>query len=121
MTRIVLFLNECVPKMVVVAILLVIAILCLEWYRGWKNRQLKELKKGSRKKAHGIIFGKQGIRLVYSPEDKEGHVGVFSASGTGKTVECYRERYICWKCLSRNHLKTTSEWPQSGPVIPLSS
>lgn len=86
MTRIILFLNECVPKMVAVAIILVIAILCLEWYRGWKNRQLKELKKGSRKKAHGIIFGKQGIRLVYSPEDKEGHVGVFSASGTGKTA-----------------------------------
>ena len=86
MTRIILFLNECVPKMVAVAIILVIAILCLEWYRDWKNRQLKELKKGSRKKAHGIIFGKQGIRLVYSPEDKEGHVGVFSASGTGKTA-----------------------------------
>lgn len=86
MTRIILFLNECVPKMVAVAIIMVIAILCLEWYRGWKNRQLKELKKGSRKKAHGIIFGKQGIRLVYSPEDKEGHVGVFSASGTGKTA-----------------------------------
>lgn len=86
MTRIILFLNECVPKMVAVAIILVIVILCLECYRGWKNRQLKELKKGSRKKAHGIIFGKQGIRLVYSPEDKEGHVGVFSASGTGKTA-----------------------------------
>lgn len=86
MTRIILFLNECVPKMVAVAIILVIAILCLEWYRDWKNRQLKELKKGSQKKAHGIIFGKQGIRLVYSPEDKEGHVGVFSASGTGKTA-----------------------------------
>lgn len=86
MTRIILFLNECVPKMVAVAIILVIAILCLEWYRGWKNKRLKELKKGSRKKAHGIIFGKQGIRLVYSPEDKEGHVGVFSASGTGKTA-----------------------------------
>lgn len=23
--------------------------------------------------------------------------------------------------LSQKHLKTTSEWPQSGPVIPLSS
>lgn len=85
MTRIILFLNECVPKMVAVSIILVITILCLEWYRGRKNRQLKELKKGSRKKAHGIIFGKQGIRLVYSPKDKEGHAGVFSASGTGKT------------------------------------
>lgn len=97
MTRIVLFLNECVPKMVVVAIVFVIAILCLEWYRGWKNRQLKELKKGSRKKAHGIIFGKQGIRLVYSPEDKEGHVGVFSASGTGKTASIGIPTLRAWK------------------------
>ena len=85
MKQIILFLNDCVPKMIATATILVIAILCLEWYRGWKNRQLKELKKGSRKKAHGIIFGKQGIRLVYSPEDKEGHVGIFSASVTGKT------------------------------------
>lgn len=97
MTRIILFLNECVPKMVAVAIILVIAILCLEWYRGWKNRQLKELKKGSRKKAHGIIFGKQGIRLVYSPEDKEGHVGVFSASGTGKTASIGIPTLRAWK------------------------
>ena len=97
MTRIILFLNECVPKMVAVAIILGIAILCLEWYRGWKNRQLKELKKGSRKKAHGIIFGKQGIRLVYSPEDKEGHVGVFSASGTGKTASIGIPTLRAWK------------------------
>lgn len=83
--------------MVAVAIILVIAILCLEWYRGWKNRQLKELKKGSRKKAHGIIFGKQGIRLVYSPEDKEGHVGVFSASGTGKTASIGIPTLRAWK------------------------
>lgn len=85
MTRIILFLNDCVPKIVTVAIILVIAILCLEWYRGWKNRQLKELKKGTRKKAHGIIFGKKGRKLVYSPEQAEGHVGVFASSGCGKT------------------------------------
>ena len=97
MTRIILFLNECVPKMVAVAIILVIAILCLKWYREWKNRQVKELKKGSRKKAHGIIFGKQGRRLVYSPEDKEGHVGVFSASGTGKTASIGIPTLRAWK------------------------
>lgn len=37
-------------------------------------------------RAHGIIFGKRGARLVCSPENAEGHVGVFSASGTGKTA-----------------------------------
>lgn len=36
-------------------------------------------------RAHGIIFGKRGARLAYSSESDEGHVGVFSASGTGKT------------------------------------
>lgn len=36
-------------------------------------------------RAHGIIFGKRGVRLAYSSESDEGHVGVFSASGTGKT------------------------------------
>lgn len=36
-------------------------------------------------RAHGIIFGKKGVRLAYSSESDEGHVGVFSASGTGKT------------------------------------
>lgn len=97
MTRIILFLNECVPKMVAVAIILVIAILCLEWYRSWKDRQLKELKKGTRKKAHGIIFGKKGWKLVYSPEQAEGHVGVFSASGTGKTASIGIPTLRAWK------------------------
>lgn len=84
MKQIILFLNDCVPKMVAIAIIFVVAILCLEWYRGWKDRQLKELKKGTRKKAHGIIFGKKGWKLVYSPEQAEGHVGVFASSGCGK-------------------------------------
>lgn len=103
MKRIILFLNECVPKMAAVAIILVIAILCLEWYRGWKNRQLKELKKGSRKKAHGIIFGKKGRKFVYSPVTAEGHVGVFSASGTGKTSACLIPTI---RSISEKHVKS---------------
>jgi type IV secretory pathway TraG/TraD family ATPase VirD4 len=95
--QIILFLNECVPKMVAVAIIFVIAILCLEWYRGWKDRHLKELKKGTRKKAHGIIFGKKGRKLVYSPEASDGHVGVFSASGTGKTSSIGIPTLRAWK------------------------
>lgn len=96
MTRIILFLN-CVSKMVTVAIILVIVILCLDSYRGWKNKKLKELKNGSRKKAHGIIFGKKGWKLVYSPEQAEGHVGVFSASGTGKTASIGIPTLRAWK------------------------
>lgn len=83
--------------MVAIAIIFVIAILCLEWYRGWKDRHLKELKKGTRKKAHGIIFGKKGWKLVYSPEQAEGHVGVFSASGTGKTASIGIPTLRAWK------------------------
>ena len=97
MTRIILFLNDCVSKMVTVAIILVIVILCLDSYRGWKNKKLKELKNGSRKKAHGIIFGKKGWKLVYSPEQAEGHVGVFSASGTGKTASIGIPTLRAWK------------------------
>lgn len=97
MTRIILFLNDCVHKMVTVAIILVIVILCLDSYRGWKNKKLKELKNGSRKKAHGIIFGKKGWKLVYSPEQAEGHVGVFSASGTGKTASIGIPTLRAWK------------------------
>lgn len=40
---------------------------------------------GTAARAHGVIFGKRGARLAYSSESDEGHVGVFSASGTGKT------------------------------------
>lgn len=83
--QIILLLNEFIPKMVGISIGIVILILCLEMYRKWRNKQKKELKKGLRKKAHGVIFGKKGMKLVYSPENAEGHIGVFSASGTGKT------------------------------------
>lgn len=34
----------------------------------------------------------------------------------------YDRRIVAgWKHLHGKHLKTTSEWPQSGPVTPLSS
>lgn len=55
--------------------------------KGRKNgkTKLKELKVAPKGKAHGIIFGKQGSKVMYSPSESEGSVGVFSASGTGKT------------------------------------
>ena len=51
-----------------------------------RKRKQAAVKFASPSRAHGIIFGKRGARLAYSPEDAEGHVGVFSASGTGKTA-----------------------------------
>lgn len=51
-----------------------------------RKRKQAAVKFASPARAHGIIFGKRGARLVCSPENAEGHVGVFSASGTGKTA-----------------------------------
>jgi len=48
-------------------------------------RKLEELKQASPDKAKGIIFGKLKGKVIYSPVESEGSVGVFSASGTGKT------------------------------------
>lgn len=50
--------------------------------RGKVKPQYKEVRK---QKAHGILFGIHGHKLVYSPADAEGHVAVFGGSGLGKT------------------------------------
>lgn len=70
------------PFCIGAVIVFMVLVLLYEQYR---KRQMAEIKYGTAASAHGIIFGKKGGRLAYSPEDAEGHVGVFSASGTGKT------------------------------------
>lgn len=63
----------------------VVAILLfLPWRKNHPahKNQLKTARKGN---AHGIIFGKKGGRIVYSPADRDGHVAVFGGSGLGKT------------------------------------
>lgn len=70
---------------------LLVALFVLIWVyvsfkiRNSKQRKLKELKKAKEKDAHGIIFGKAGKKVVYSPVQAEGSVGVFAATGAGKT------------------------------------
>lgn len=49
------------------------------------DKTVKELQQSQSDLAQGIIFGKKAGKVVYSPADNEGSVGVFSASGTGKT------------------------------------
>lgn len=49
------------------------------------EKRSDELQITSPNKAHGVIFGKQKNKVVFSPTDSEGAIGVFSASGTGKT------------------------------------
>ena len=60
------------------------AALALAYEQHRKNKQAA-VRFGSQSSAHGVIFGKKRGRLAYSPENAEGHIGVFSASGTGKT------------------------------------
>lgn len=50
-----------------------------------KQTKITELVTAPPDKAHGIIFGRKGKKVVYSPTANEGCVGVFSATGTGKT------------------------------------
>lgn len=69
----------------IIAVLILFFIFIQDKTKSRRKKNLVELKKASRRKAHGVIFGKLKRKLVYSPEDAEGHIGVFSASGTGKT------------------------------------
>ena len=70
--------------------ILLIAIICLSFsfflrHPAKEKKEINELKEDAPDKAHGIIFGKKGKNLVYSPSNSEGSIGVFSSSGTGKT------------------------------------
>ena len=61
-----------------------------------KSRE-KALRKGDPKKSHGIIFGSAGDKVVYSPENEEGSVGVFAATGAGKTSAIGIPTLRSWK------------------------
>ena len=67
---------------VLALIILVVFSLIYQSKNSGRLREIRSLNKG---KEHGVIFGKKGRKVLYSPEDSEGHIGVFSASGTGKT------------------------------------
>ena len=71
------------PYMMAAAI--AFGVLALIYDQRRKHKQAA-VRFGTAARAHGVIFGKKGARLAYSPENNEGHIGVFSASGTGKTA-----------------------------------
>ena len=50
-----------------------------------KLNKVTEVLKLNKTNAHGVVFGKKGAKYICSPEESEGHIGVFSATGTGKT------------------------------------
>lgn len=74
--------NSFAPMLMAAAI--AFGVLALIYDQRRKHKQAA-VRFGTAARAHGIIFGKRGVRLAYSSESDEGHVGVFSASGTGKT------------------------------------
>ena len=45
----------------------------------------KTLKKRGKSQVDGIVFGKVGLRYLFSPEKAEGHCCIFGGSGSGKT------------------------------------
>ena len=77
--------NEYAPIIAICGLILIVVFLILDKINTRKKKKLKELKQASPDKAKGIIFGKRRGKVIYSPAGSEGSVGVFSASGTGKT------------------------------------
>lgn len=75
--------SACAPWFMSAAVLFGLFALAYDQCRKHKQAAVRF---GTAARAHGIIFGKRGARLAYSPEHAEGHIGVFSASGTGKTA-----------------------------------
>lgn len=72
------------PVMMVVCVCIV-AFVYIEELKKKIGTRRNQLKKASKAKAKGIIFGKKGNSLIYSPTRQEGHVAVFGGSGLGKT------------------------------------
>lgn len=79
-----MFLNILTPKLIIFALCLVLIVLIIDTKRKLDKRKT-QLKKAFKSKAHGIIFGKQGLKVIYSPTNQEGHIAVFGGSGLGKT------------------------------------
>lgn len=63
----------------------IIFVLIYDFCRKRKSKKLQDIKKAPKGKAHGVIFGLKGRKEVFSPTDNEGSIGIFSATGTGKT------------------------------------
>ena len=72
------------PILMAVTFGLVVFVCVTECRKKLEQRQ-NQLKKASKEKVRGIIFGKKGFSLIYSPTQQEGHVAVFGGSGLGKT------------------------------------
>lgn len=72
--------SRLLPYLVVFILLLLLLSTLLK-----RKKKKDRLKREPQDRAEGILFGKQGSKVVFSPTDEEGHIGVFGGSGLGKT------------------------------------
>ncbi|MCL2638899.1 MAG: type IV secretory system conjugative DNA transfer family protein [Oscillospiraceae bacterium] len=76
-------------RILIAIILIVLLIITIKIVRFVKFKAAFQKQSGLKarfsKKASGIILGKNGFRLVCSPETNEGMTAVFGGSGSGKT------------------------------------
>ena len=82
----VLFMPDSIAIGIVVSGMLLAFLISLSDYISKKKKKkIKCLRMAYPHKAYGILFGKKGSKVIYSPVADEGSVGVFSSTGTGKT------------------------------------
>lgn len=68
------------------------------------QKQKKEilLKRAPKPEAHGVIFGKKGRKVVFRPEDSQGHVLCCASTGKGKTSAALIPTLKTWQGTSYN-------------------
>lgn len=67
------------------ALLLVMILNTKQKMRKSDKKKLKELKWGKRNEVHGVIFGRKGKKVMFSPVEAEGSVLCTAGTGMGKT------------------------------------
>lgn len=78
------FLDSIMFKLIILALVWVLIVVVIDIKRKL-NKKKTQLKKAFKSKAHGVILGKKGLKVVYSPMNQETHIAVFGGSGLGKT------------------------------------
>lgn len=67
-----------------VFVMFMIILMIIGFKKKYLNK-MSQLKINLKNKASGIVFGKFGTMVTYSPTGSEGHIAVFGGSGLGKT------------------------------------
>ena len=97
-----LFFHTILPLLIIAFIVALIIYMIWEHYQ-WKKTKLT---KGKKQNSHGIIFGLQNRKVIYSKVENEGHICVFGGSGIGKTSSIL--------------IPTLRSWTDSSLVIDIS-